>query len=200
MAPETRSLLLAEAELAVRRHGYAGFSYADLTDRVGIRKASIHHHFPVKADLGNALVEEYTERFAAALATIAAASPDALARLAAYAGLYRAGLLAGQGCLCGVLASELAGLPERMRAGVRNFFALQAAWLGSVLGEGQAAGSIRADVPAAAQAGGVLAALQGAMLVGQALGDPADFDVAIDAVLAGLGAPPPNHQRGRHDV
>ena len=31
--------------------GYNGFSYADISEVVGIRKASIHHHFPSKADL-----------------------------------------------------------------------------------------------------------------------------------------------------
>ncbi len=31
--------------------GYNGFSYADLSERVRVGKASIHHHFPSKVDL-----------------------------------------------------------------------------------------------------------------------------------------------------
>jgi TetR/AcrR family transcriptional regulator, transcriptional repressor for nem operon len=187
MPLDTRTQLLAEAEAVVRRVGYAGFSYADLAGRVGIRKPSIHHHFPAKEDLGVALVEAYTDRFREDLADIAAASPRAPERLLAYAGLYRAGLRAGQGCLCGVLASELGGLPERVRAGVRRFFELNAVWLEAVLADGQADGFIRSDVDARSQAAAVLAGLEGAMLVGQALGSVEAFDAAAAAIMAGLG-------------
>ncbi len=182
----TRTQILTEAEAVVRRVGYAGFSYADLAERVGIRKPSIHHHFPAKVDLGAALVETYTDRFTEALGDIAAASRDAPERLDAYAGLYRAGLQAGQGCLCGVLASELAGLPERVRAGVRRFFEVNAEWLATVIAEGQAVGSIRADVDAQSQAAAVLAGLEGAMLVARALGSVEAFDFAAAAIQAGL--------------
>ncbi len=186
---DMRTQLLTQAEAVVRRAGYAGFSYADLAERVGIRKPSIHHYFPVKEDLGAALVEAYTGRFTGALDDIAAASRNAPERLEAYAGLYRAELQGGQGCLCGVLASELAGLPDRIRAGVRRFFQVNAEWLATVLAEGQAAGSIRSDVDACSQATAVLAGLQGAMLVGQALGSTGAFDAATTAIHAGLRNP-----------
>jgi TetR/AcrR family transcriptional repressor of nem operon len=189
MHQDTRAQLLTEAEAAVRRVGYAGFSYADLANHVGIRKPSIHHHFPLKEDLGAALVETYTDRFREALDNIAAAAPHAPQRLAAYATLYRVGLEAGQGCLCGVLASELAGLPERVRAGVRRFFEVNAEWLAAVIAEGQAVGSIRSDVDAHAQAAAILAALEGAMLVGRALGSVDAFDAATATLWAGLQVP-----------
>ena len=35
----------------IAERGYFGFSYADIAETVGIRKASIHHHFPSKVDL-----------------------------------------------------------------------------------------------------------------------------------------------------
>ena len=59
----TRTSLLDSAEQAVRQRGYNGFSYADLAREIGIRKASIHHHFPTKADLGLALIERYNQNF-----------------------------------------------------------------------------------------------------------------------------------------
>ncbi len=45
-----------------------GFSYADIAEVVGIRKPSIHHHFPSKADLVRALVAGYQDDLAAGLA------------------------------------------------------------------------------------------------------------------------------------
>ena len=37
--PDTKTVLLDAAEWAARRHGHDGFSYADLSKRVGIRTA-----------------------------------------------------------------------------------------------------------------------------------------------------------------
>ena len=42
---DTRISLLDSAERAVRQRGFDGFSYADLSKEIGIRKASIHYHF-----------------------------------------------------------------------------------------------------------------------------------------------------------
>ena len=53
---DTRAALLDAAERLIRERGYAGVSYADLAGLVGVRKASIHHHFPGKADLALALL------------------------------------------------------------------------------------------------------------------------------------------------
>ena len=62
----TRALLLNEAEALLRTRGYAAFSYADLAERVGIRKASIHHHFRTKEELGVSLIDAYLVKFKAA--------------------------------------------------------------------------------------------------------------------------------------
>ena len=43
----------------IAERGYFGFSYADIAEVVGIRKASIHHHFPTKVDLVVATLREY---------------------------------------------------------------------------------------------------------------------------------------------
>ncbi|MEO9863924.1 TetR/AcrR family transcriptional regulator, partial [Yoonia sp.] len=59
MPTDTKTALLDSAERAARTRGFDGFSYADLAQDVGIRKASIHHHFPTKAALSAALMERY---------------------------------------------------------------------------------------------------------------------------------------------
>ncbi len=53
----SREELLDLGEEIVRRQGFAGFSYGALAERAGVRKASIHHHFPAKSDFGRALIE-----------------------------------------------------------------------------------------------------------------------------------------------
>lgn len=191
MRTDTRTALIDDATALVRRHGYAGFSYADLSEAVGIRKPSIHHHFPLKEDLGAAIVEAYSLAFADRLSDILARSGDRTARLREYAGLYREGLLAGEGCLCGVLASELAGLPDKVRLGVQRFFAVNLRWLEEVLQDGKPPrGTLGANVTGQ-QARMVLATLQGAVFVALAMNAPETFEAAVDGLLAALFPKPP---------
>lgn len=62
MTADTKTLLLQEAETLLRTHGYAAFSYADLSERIGIRKASIHHHFPTCVNIQLEIVPEFSSR------------------------------------------------------------------------------------------------------------------------------------------
>jgi len=48
----TYTTILHHADELIQLNGFNGFSYADLSKTLGITKASIHHHFPAKADLG----------------------------------------------------------------------------------------------------------------------------------------------------
>ena len=61
-APEStrHALLDAAGELAQTR-GYNAFSFRDLSERIGVTTASIHYHFPSKADLGRELVIRYRD-------------------------------------------------------------------------------------------------------------------------------------------
>lgn len=79
MNRDTRTALMDLAEHTVRSRGFDGFSYADLAEAIGIRKASIHYHFPTKAKLSEALIERYQTSLQQGLTEIDAAMP-ALAR------------------------------------------------------------------------------------------------------------------------
>ncbi|MGR7122804.1 TetR/AcrR family transcriptional regulator, partial [Klebsiella aerogenes] len=58
----TYDSLLDLADTLIQENGYQGFSYADLASKLGIRKASIHYHFPAKTDLGIAYCERKEKR------------------------------------------------------------------------------------------------------------------------------------------
>lgn len=183
MTMNTRDALIESAVQAARQRGYFGFSFADLAEEVGIRKASIHHHFPTKEDLAVAAVEAYTSRFAARLERIQADDGGRRAQLDHYAGLYREGLVRNQACLCGVLASEIAALPERVQQAVRQFFDLNLSWLEGVVGGNE--GQQRAGKDDSKRAARVLlSALQGAMFVALSAGDRGVFDDAAQGAIA----------------
>jgi TetR/AcrR family transcriptional repressor of nem operon len=170
----------------VRQRGYAGFSYADLANAIGIRKASIHYYFPTKEDLGAVLIESYRERYDVMLAAIWQGSESAIARVAAYARLYREGLSEDQGCLCGVMACERDILPRRLREAIARFFEAHHLWLQRVLEAGTGGKLVRQDLDPAAQASLVLSALQGALMVWHLFGKAEGFDATVAALLKSL--------------
>ena len=183
---DTRTELLMQAETLVRGRGYAGFSYADLAEAVGIRKASIHHHFPTKADLGAALIAAYAGRYAAALEAILAEVSDGPGRVSAYGRLYLGGVEQGLGCLCAALAVEGDALPERLARDVVRFFEAHLAWLEAVLREGQADGSIRAGQDPAVGARFLVATLEGALLMERLFASPESFEGTLAALVDGF--------------
>ena len=184
---DTRAELLIQAETLVRGRGWSGFSYADLAEAVGIRKASIHHHFRTKDDLGAALVAAYGERYDAALAEILATHPAGIDRIAAYGRLYLGGVEQGLGCLCAALATEGDALPERLRRDIIGFFDAHLAWLGRVVRDGQRDGSLRPGLDPAVQARFVVATLEGALLMERLLGSPKAFEGTLAALGDALG-------------
>ena len=169
---DTKSFVLSEAETLIRTMGYAAFSYADLSERVGIRKASIHHHFPTKEALGTAVIDRYLEKFVAELAALAARAFSTKRKLLVYGDYFASDLLNGQMPLCGALAGDAADLPTVMQKRVKAFFELHLTWLEKVLTLGIAAGEIeRAQLPKPS-ALLLLSTLQGASIVAWALKDP----------------------------
>ena len=183
---DTRAELILQAELLVRRQGYSGFSYAQLAEVVGIRKASIHHHFPTKTDLALALVAAYDARYDEALNAILAEGGDGAARIKAYATLYLKGIEKGLGCLCAVLAVEMDTLPLQIRTAVACFFGKHIAWLETVLTGGITNGTIRAGVDPPSFARMVISTLEGALMMERLLGDEEGFHRTISALTDSL--------------
>jgi TetR/AcrR family transcriptional repressor of nem operon len=184
--PGTAERILDIAERLVQTRGFNNFSYADIATELGITKASLHYHFPGKAELGQALITRYAQRFFDALARIDEDLPNARAKLEAYAGLYADVLRGKRMCMCGVLAAEYQTLPEPMRVAVIGFFDENQRWLAKLLTVGDADGTLRIDGSVDAAAQNILSTLEGAMLVARPYGDLTRFNVATGQLLAGL--------------
>lgn len=179
---ETRTAILTEAEALIRARGYSGVSYGTLAERIGIRKASIHHHFPNKIDLARALLATYDTRYDAALAGIVEQSDDGLQRVRAYATLYLQGVDKGLGCLCAAFAAELDTLPASLKQDLDVFFAKHIAWVERVLTEGRLNATIRVSVKPAAYARMIVASLEGALMMERTLGGANGFITSFSAI------------------
>jgi TetR/AcrR family transcriptional repressor of nem operon len=196
---DTAARILDSAERLVQSRGFNGFSYADVAAELGVTKASLHYHFPGKAELGQALIDRYATRFAYALAHIDAGAGDAPAKLAAYARIYADVLRDKRMCLCGMLAADYDTLPEAMRNAVVRFFDDNEAWLTDVFEQGQAAGSLRLDGPPADAARALVGGLEGALLIARPYGQVARFEAAATSLLTSLaGTAPTKRASPRH--
>lgn len=182
---QTAERILASARELVIAAGYNGFSYADIAEVVGIRKPSIHHHFPAKADLVRALVAGYREDLARGLKHFEGLSPDASAQLRAYIATWEACITDGSMpfCLGAQLASELPALPPEVAVEVKAHFRLLAAWLTEVVARGVQQGQFTITGTAETEAETIMATVHGAMLSARAYGTPATFGLIVGPLL-----------------
>ena len=133
----TKERLLDAAEIAARSNGYDAFSYADLSRAIGIRKASIHHHFPAKADLALALLQRYRTRFVASLEAIEGTDATAGLRLRSYLRVYRDALQGGETvCLCVAFSAARDSFGSEVLSELERFHKDSIAWLEAVLPAG----------------------------------------------------------------
>ena len=172
--------ILDAAERMARIGGYNGFSFREIAKEVGIKSASVHYHFPGKAELGAALARRYTERFLDGLGTPdeVGAEPEAL--LKRYVAAYRSSLVDdGLMCLCGMLGAEIAYLPEAVAEEARRFFEANIAWLTQVLARKGGKRDARAEAMR------MVATLEGALILARSLDDIAAFDAVTEDLLKG---------------
>jgi len=183
---DTAEKLVEDARQLIVNGGYHGFSYADLSERFGIRKASIHHHFPAKVDLVVAVVEQARRAIQAQIAAVETGTPVAIEQLAAYTGYWERCILdqAAPFCVAGVLAAELPGLPKEVGQAVRGHFNDLRKWLEQVLMLGVKQGSMRLESTAAVEAQNFMAAVYGAMLAARAFDDPGKFSSIVEAFVS----------------
>jgi TetR/AcrR family transcriptional repressor of nem operon len=196
---DTASRILDVAERLVQSRGFNGFSYADVAAELKLSKASLHYHFPGKAELGEALIARYAARFADALEEIDRRGGDPPAKLDAYARIYADVLSDRRMCLCGMLAADYDTLPKPMRDAVIRFFDDNEAWLTGVLEQGQDEGVLRLSGTANEAAQALVSGLEGAMLIARPYGDVARFQAAATRLLTslvGAGSPDGTSPRG----
>ena len=184
----TSERILDIAERMVQTRGFNNFSYADIAKELGITTASLHYHFPGKAELGQALITRYADRFGEALARIDREVPDPRAKLEAYADLYGSVLEGKRMCMCGVLAAEYQTLPRPMRRAVIGFFDENQRWLAGVLNQGRADKALAYTGSPDEVAQSILSTLEGAMLVARPYGDLERFNSTAHQLLASLAS------------
>jgi TetR/AcrR family transcriptional repressor of nem operon len=184
MGSSSKEAILAAARRTAQAHGYSGLNFRDLADEVGIKAASIYHHFPSKADLGAAVARRYWENTAADLDSMLAETSDPVRSLHQYPDIFRKSLEAdNRMCLCSFMAAEYDDLPEAVKKEVQTFADVNVAWLSKVLSAAAVVNSGESEQRARA----IFAAVAGAQLMARSRSDISLFDSLIESYrVAGL--------------
>jgi TetR/AcrR family transcriptional regulator, transcriptional repressor for nem operon len=166
-APDaTRQKLLYAAFEEMYRSGFQAASLDAILAKAGVTKGALYHHFPDKAALGYAVVDEVVRApvLEAYLGRLDPAARDPLSDLQAVLGRRAREFTDASvvfGCPLSNLAQEMSPLDERFR--LRLAAALKS-WTGgfaAALKRAQAGGTVRRDVDARKVAAFVVAAVEG---------------------------------------
>ena len=177
MNENAKEAILEAARRTAQAHGYGGLNFRAIGADVGIKAASIYHHFRSKADLGAAVAKRYGEDTAANLEALSAAAGDPVKALRAYPGLFRRSLEEdNRMCLCSFMGAEYDDLPDAVKTEVQTFADINVAWLARML---EAASIPRAKCETKARA--IFAAVAGAQLMARSRADLSLFDALIDS-------------------
>jgi len=175
--------VLDAAEHFARTEGYNGFSFRDIADEIGIKSASVHYHFPTKADLGAAVARRYADRFLESLGNPDDTRHSPSDLLARYVAAFRQSLGDDkQMCLCGMLGAEVDTLPTEVVTEIRVFFAENIDWLKSVLARFFEEDPMTPE-SVERHAVTILATLEGALLIARTLDRIELFDKIADAIV-----------------
>ena len=142
----------------------SAFSYQDISDRLGIRKASVHHHFRTKRQLVVALAERYVEDVDRRFSQIEATTDDPWRRLDAW--VAAAGEIAASGdriCPMGSLSSQYNVLPDECHQVMHRLHGRAHAFVTGIVTDGRAQGVMHFAGEPADRATMMIAAMQGAL-------------------------------------
>lgn len=188
---DTKTRILDAAQDLIQRLGANGMSYQHISDAVGIRKASIHYHFPAKEDLIEALLDRYHDYFLKLVDQIIATEDSAKQRMKQYVALFEATLLAGKkdkACLFGMLGAELASLGDDSAARVRYFYEENEKRLTKILEDGRKGKEFYFEGNSRATATLIFSLLEGAVLVARAQGGVRQFRVVGQQLMSLLNS------------
>jgi TetR/AcrR family transcriptional repressor of nem operon len=188
---DTRQLILRKARELIQTRSYLGLSFQDLADEVGIRKASLYHHFPSKEALGVAVIERSVELFELWQAGVAELTPAR--QMLAYISMYRDQIGAGQRmCPGGAMTAVWDCIEPALQAAVQHMHQQHLDWLAAIAHRLQGTQATDAsldsppDVSAAQWAAQVNAICQGGLLTARMHGHVQHFDLATAPLVSQL--------------
>jgi TetR/AcrR family transcriptional repressor of nem operon len=182
----TQTQILDTAQELIQRVGLNAMSYADISEAIGIRKASIHYYFPTKDDLVSALLKRYSPYFLRLVDAILESPLSPEVKLRQYCALFEATLSGGEedkACLCGMLGAELKTLNSPLVELINEFYQGNTVRLEKLLTEGRELGDFKFPGEIKAMARLIFSLLEGGLLIARAKGGINQFREIVEQLM-----------------
>lgn len=187
---DTRTKILDVAEDLVQRVGVNAMSYQHISDAVGIRKASIHHHFPRKEDLVDALLARCELSYGENYARIVDGEGSAPEKLERLADVFLQGLVSKKLCLIGSISTDKNTLRDQSCRMLEKSIGSTVAIFARVFTQGQEEDSLEFSTTEEEAAYGYLSFLIGAQIVARSHGGEEWFRRAARAIIESFRVSP----------
>jgi TetR/AcrR family transcriptional repressor of nem operon len=187
---DTRQRILDSAQRLTQTRSFEGFSFQDIADEIGIRKASLYHHFESKDDVAVAMLQRAADWVTAQFKKVEGREPRE--RLEAYFDLFRQ--IHGKGermCPGGSFAAVFGAVSSPVQASLHRFAKMHLDWLEEVVRDGVELGQFTiGDQRPRDVATQISAGVQGALLVGRLTSDRHVISVMAEGIRRYLGYVP----------
>ncbi len=178
LTDSTRTKIIDAGEKLLLKNGFNGFSYADIALALGIKKSSIHYHFPSKADLGLAVIQRARQRFSGWCERRETATMADWGKLDRFFEIYRHYLTKSESvCLSGAMQTDFTTLPKPMQEETKGLVSDLLNWMDNFLDKGRKRSTFSFPGTSRDQAVVVLAVMQGGLQMNRVLDSPI-FDMA----------------------
>jgi TetR/AcrR family transcriptional repressor of nem operon len=186
---DSRAALVEHGTQLMLRSGYAGIGLAELLQAAGVPKGSFYNHFDSKEAFGVELVRQYYAEHDGLLASLLTQTDRSpVERLRSYFELLlqRATEASphARGCLMGMLALEMAGSSEPLRAAVDEGFRAWQARIAELVRQAQVAGELAPEQDPQPLAAMLLEGWEGALMRARASRDLAGLRTSLELAFS----------------
>lgn len=161
---DTKKQILKEADSRMRDVGYSNFSYKDIAEKLDIRNAAVHYHFPAKEDLGVSVIQKERRRFKKWIERQIVIEKNAWDKLDWFFSIYTHYMdRGGKLCIPSSLSSSFHIIPPRMQTEAAGLVDDLLIWLTKTLDSGRKQNDFAYNGSPADRANAILGSIQGAM-------------------------------------
>jgi len=171
----------------ISQKGYGGFSYQDIADVMGIKKASIHYHFASKDDLAVAVVDRFHTLVHEWIRDNSVAGMTPLQKLEAYF-RFHAQMTQNFQKICPLCSfmTEWQNLSGVIQKKMENFDKWHMEFIVGIIREGQEAGEIRKDSTPEEMAMFLISGTMGALNTARERGSEAAYYSITGQIIKGM--------------
>lgn len=186
MTESTRTRILLVAKDLIQQRGVNSVSFQEISEAVGIKKASLYHYFISKEELICELIGHCQEGYGEAYNKIAMGKDSGFEKLSKLAKLFENGLEGGKACFIGMVGAERESLASKPQKAVEKSIQSNLAIIQEIFEQGKRDSTIRCTSDPSHMALMFLAFLQGGQLSARAQGGKQPFRHMTKAMLETL--------------